>query len=415
MRTRLLVLTLLALAAGCSERERANPLDPANPQTGGRPQDFNAVAGYSTVTLTWMPQPNLDIDGFLLERLASGDSVYRPLVPLLSRTTGRFVDSGEPNGRTQRYRLRYVSQGAVYGTPAEDEATPGPLRPWVADPGAGALVRLSPDGRDVALRVGNLGGVQSVAVTRTNGGLVWGAARFAGTLTVRDAGGYEFRTQTGLGAPYTLARSPLDESVWLCELDGSVTRFGQDGEFVGPTIGLLDQPTGIAVHRTDGSVWIAERGANRVRHFLANGGPLNSTTIAFPTRVAVDSIGGVAWVTSYEIGRVWRLTSSGARIDSTDAAEGPIGLAIDDARGHAWIADAYGGRVLLLDRATLAVIRTIGPLPDAEDVDVDPATGEAWVVVRARGEIVRLSPTGDVLARVGGFTDPTEVRLDPGQ
>ena len=39
------LLTVALLAAGCSERARLNPFDPANPDTGGQPAGFVAIAG----------------------------------------------------------------------------------------------------------------------------------------------------------------------------------------------------------------------------------------------------------------------------------------------------------------------------------------------------------------------------------
>ena len=57
---------------------------------------------------------------------------------------------------------------------------------------------------------------------------------------------------------------------------------------------------------------------------------------------------------------------------------------------------------------------TVPGLLDARDVDVDLSTGEAWVVARGSREIVRLSSAGVVLERLGGFSDPVEVRVDPG-
>ena len=56
----LLTLLLLVMLSGCSRRERTNPLDPANPATGGGPSGFNAIADFSLVRLSWDAQPDLD-------------------------------------------------------------------------------------------------------------------------------------------------------------------------------------------------------------------------------------------------------------------------------------------------------------------------------------------------------------------
>jgi DNA-binding beta-propeller fold protein YncE len=414
MRAVLPLLTALALLAGCSNRERANPLDPANPATGGRPAGFNAVAGYGLVTLSWTAQPSLAIDGFLVQRLAPGDSLYRPMGAVFTPAASGVNDLLVRSGSLYRYRLYYLIRGAPGHLPAEDEATPGPLRPWVADAGAGTLVRLSPDGRDIARSSRDAGDLQSLAVDREDG-RVWTSSRYDGLVTTRLPGSVVADRITGLGQPFSMAVSPLDHSAWICELAGSLAHYSAAGASLPGRAELLDTPTGVAVSPRDFSVWVCENGANRVRRFDSDGTPLAVAYVASPSRVAVDSLSGQAWVTSLSAGRVWRLSALGARLDSSNVAVGPIGLAVDHRRGRVWIADAGGDRLVVLDLATMAVLFTVPGLAEARDVDVDLATGDAWVVARSDRQVVRVSPDGVVLQRLGGFTDPTEVRLDPGQ
>jgi DNA-binding beta-propeller fold protein YncE len=221
---------------------------------------------------------------------------------------------------------------------------------------------------------------------------------------------------SGLQAPFTLALSPQDGSVWVCDLGGSLRHYDSDGSPGTPgSIGLLDGPEGVAVSPRDFSVWVCERAGNRVRHFSSVGTPLGSTDLPSPSRVAVDSLANVTWVTSFSRARIWRLSAGGAVLDSSSDALGPVGLAVDRVRGRAWVADPAGDRVLALDPSTLAVLFTVPGLPGAWDVAVDPGSGEVWVTVRDLGAVVRLSPNGAILDVCGGLSDPIEVRLDPGQ
>ena len=418
MRPRLRLLTLAvlaALAAGCAGRDRANPLDPANPSTGGRPVGFASLAGYAIVTLTWTPQPALSIDGFRVLRLAPGDSLWRPLGPVSPATQQGALDLTVSNGATYRYRLYYVIRGALANLPAEDQATPGPLRPWVADAGAGQLDQLTPDGRHVVSSATDAGGLQSLAVDPSTS-RVWTSASLDGMVTVREPGGLFPVLITGLSQPFTLAVSPLDHGAWVCELGGSLAHLAPDGSRLAPgEIPNLGLPTGVAVSPHDYSVWLCENGGNSVRHYDSSGGKNGVVPLPLPSRVAVDSVSGRALVTSFNSGRVWLLSATTAAVtDSSSAASGPIGIAVDPRRGHVWVADALGNRVLVLDSATLAVLLTVPGISEPRDVDVDLATGEAWVVARGTEEILRLSPTGQVLQRLGGFSDLAEVRLDPG-
>lgn len=410
----LLIVAALALA-GCSQRERANPFDPRNPQTGGRPTGFDAVAGFSYVRLAWDVRPDLAIDGFRLYRLAPGDSLWRTLGALLPPAVGQYVDSGALNGRRVRYRLDYVIGGQPAGRPAEDEATPGPLRPWIADPGAGAVLRLSPDGRDVTLRETRFGQAGRIAVDRTDG-FVWASTNFTGLVWAFDPATLAADAISGVASPDAMAISPFDHSVWVCDRSGGVSHFRRDGTSPTPgRIPLLDDPVAIATSAFDASLWVCERAGNRVRHFSALGAPLGTAFVESPSRVAVDSLTRVAYVTSYALGRIWRIAENGARIDSTSVAVGPIGIAIDRPRNRVWVADDGGGRLLGLDLGTLALVATVTNAGSPYDVAVDSATGEVWVVARADGAVVRLAPDGTRLDVRSGFVDPVEVRLDPGQ
>ena len=104
------------------------------------------------MSLRWTARTDLAIDGFQLYRRTATDSTFQPLGTLLLPSSNSFLDAGIPNGRDYRYRLYYVIGGQLSTLPAEDIATPGPLRPWVCDPGTAELLQLSADGRDIVSR-----------------------------------------------------------------------------------------------------------------------------------------------------------------------------------------------------------------------------------------------------------------------
>lgn len=410
-----LVALAIALApAGCSRRERLNPLDPGNPQTGGAPSGFNAVAGYASVQLRWDPHPELAIDGFRLLRRTEGAADWQLLTADLTPSNSRYLDSGLPNSVRQHYRLEYVIGGQPGPRAAEDDATPGAARPWVADPGAGAVLLISPDGRDVNVRRTGLGDIYALAVDPRDGTL-WGSARYDGLVWLIDPFGVDDFAIPGVASPYALAVSPFDHSVWVTDVTGGLAHFRRDGTAATPGyLSTLDDPIDVAVNPFDASVWVAERHGNRVRHYAANGTPLGTAFVTAPARVAVDSLTRLAWVTSLDAGRVWRIAENGAVLDSSLAANGPIGISIDRPHGRVWVADAVGARVLALDLSTLAVLSTTTNAGTPYDVAADPVTGEVWVVSRGERAVVRLAPDGSVLDRLTGLSDPVQVRLDPG-
>lgn len=413
-----LVAALLAAAlAGCSQRDRANPLDPANPQTGGRPTGFDALAGFATVRLSWDARPLAGLEGFLLERRDSPDSAFRALADVFPNNASQYLDSSVRNGTRYEYRLSYVRDGGVSGSPATDTATPGRMRPWVVDAGftgAGFVARLSPDGRDVVERFTGWSAPTNIAVDGQSG-LVWVSEPDLGQVHILSPAIHTSTILRDLQQPLTIALDPATGDGWICDLGGVIRHYDANGGPLSPnTIPLLDRPSGVAVWARDRSLWACERGGERVRRWDADGVPQFSVPMGSPSRVAVDSASGRAYVTSLANGRVLSFTPNGTRLDSTSAALGPIGVAVDPYRGRVWVADAVGNQLLGLRAADLSVAVRVTGMSGVRDVAVDLGSGEVWAVVNGTSEIWRLSAEGSLLDRRGGFDNPQEVRLDQG-
>ena len=411
---RLAALLVLLLLASCSRRDRLNPLDSANPQSGGAPEGFNALADFVSVKLVWTPRPDLPIDGFRIFRLAPFDSLYRPLGGLLPNNSSQFFDGNGINNLDFRYRLYYVVNGQLSARFAEDVATPGSVRAWVGDVAGGRLLRLTPDARDILISRSGFGAPYSLAVT-PDFGPVWVADYLSGDVNVVDPQALSAPVViSGIPQPFTMALDPFDASAWICDLTGSVRRYAPGGAPAAPTaLNLLEQPGGIATSAADGAVWVTELAGNRVRRYARDGTALGARAIGSPSRVAVDSLTGQAWATSLTSGWVWRLSPNMVVLDSIQL-QGPIGVALDWRRRTAWIADAAADQVVTFDMDTRAVRFRLTSLGEPRDVAVDLERGEAWVVGRTASTVYRFSPTGVLLARVGGLGDPYEVRLDRG-
>ncbi|MEO5988116.1 MAG: hypothetical protein ABIR01_04340 [Candidatus Eisenbacteria bacterium] len=405
----------MLLAPACTRRERSNPLDPSNPVTGGRPEGFDAIAGYSSVSLRWTPRADLAIDGFQLFRRAVTDSAFIPLGGLQPASSQGFLDSGTLNGRDYRYRLHYVVGGQLSATPAEDIATPGPLRPWVCDPGNGVLVRLSADGRDIAARYDVGITPYAIAVSIVDGS-VWVSDPFSGLALRLDPVFLQGVQMVGLSQPFQIALDQVNASAWITDLTGALGHYFPNGQPATPgRIDLLQSPGGVAVNGNTRELFVCETGGNRVRRYSNDGTPLGSGNVPAPSRVAIDSVTRFAWVTSLPTGRVYQLNEAAQVLDSLIGASGPIGIAVDSRRRRIWVADAVGNQVMVFDADSKIMVFRVTGLGEPKDVDVDLATGDAYVVARAERSVVHLSASGAIVARRTGFSDPYELGLDPGQ
>ncbi|HEY2956534.1 MAG TPA: NHL repeat-containing protein [Candidatus Eisenbacteria bacterium] len=408
-------LLTAALVAGCSAREHANPFDPENPSTGGRPAGFVALAGTGLVELRWT-SPAIEGDfQFQLFRRIQGESEFQALGSRLPGSTTSYFDFGLTNGLLHEYRLYYVFSGQPGGLPADDAGTPGPLRPWCADLSRRTLIESTPDGRHVLTETGGFLGPTFVAVDSTQGA-VWVSDTYDGQVVViNPTSPGSRRVFQDLTEPVAIALDPIDQSAWVCDQGRNALYHFPPASVPGTGTRISDvlKPIGVACDPGDGTVWVCERGRDQVRRFSRTGTPLTATPLAAPSRVAVDSLNGDAWVTSLDGARVVRFSAAGAAQDTVPLA-GPVGIAVDARRGRIWVADTRLGQVIALRRSG-QVEFTVRGLPLALEVAVDLATGEAWATVSGLQAIVRISPGGAVLRTLGGLSDPYGIALDPGR
>jgi hypothetical protein len=414
MRARLPLLVGVALlCAGCGARERANPFDPLNPTTNGRPSGFLALSGDREVTLHWNGVSGEAFVGFQLFRRVPGDVDFYEITPVLSPTTTTFRDFPLLNGDDYSYRLYFVFRSGLGSLPAEDVGRPGPALPWVIESGGTQLYRLTPDNRHVRDRRGGYGRTTDVATQPRNGD-VWVADQGSGRVVIYQTGTGVTVSVPGFQLPAAVAVDPSNSTGWVCDTGlRRVYHVRRDGQVEAASIGPLNEPVDAAVDPFNSFLWVCELGANRVLHYDDIGQIQWSCPVAGPSRVAVDSTTREGWVTSFSSGTVTRISSSGVALDTYGGFVAPLGIAVDSRRGRVWIADPYAGRVTVLRTDGQEEFHVTG-LNDAGELSVDPVTGEAWVVLGISGSVATISPAG-ILQRIqGGFRSPYAISVDPG-
>jgi DNA-binding beta-propeller fold protein YncE len=405
------VLAALALSAfaGCAERERANPFDPANQNTQGRPAGFMALARDGRVELVWQAQTAAGLEGYQVWRKTANETTFHAISAVLKPTVTHYSDVGLLNGLDHDYRLYYVLASGPGAGPAEDIATPGPQVPWVADGADGAVLEVTADGRHFAASHNGFVRPVSVAVD-TISNHVWSSDPDAAEVRVLDASTGVSLTIPVSGTPGSIATVAGDSSAWVCEEDGGlVLHLGPDGQHLGIWSGFA-LPLGIAISGFDGSLWVCEHDGNRVWRRDFDLGTSTSVTLPLPSRVAVDGSTGEAWVTSFSNAVVWKLSPANVPVDTLGGFFGPVGIAVDPQRGNVWVADPAGDQIRVF--ATNGTPRfTVGGLPGARSVAVDPVTGDGWVAAITSGEIIRISATGAVIRRLAGAGSPNDIAV----
>ncbi len=406
---RFLPLLIALAAAGCSDRQRANPLDPRNPNTGGAPSGFAALANDGSVSLTWTGAATVPIEGFRLERRVGAAADFTPLAELPANS-GSYFDGGLVDGVDAAYRLRFILADGTVGPAAEDIATPGPARPWVADAG-GALVRVAPDGRRVAERLTDSFQEPVAVDVDPASGRVFVCDFAAGQ--VFDVSDPPFVGTVGdFVQPVAVAVNRANGFLWVCDQAAGTLSGFPAGVTTNPAIAVpnLATPLSVGVDPVDGSVWVCERTGDRVRHIGAGGSALGSARVLEPSRVAIDSVTRRVWVTSEQNHQLTLLTAGGTPIDSVTTLAGPLGLAIDPRAGRIWVADADGDAVVAYDRALTPLFRV--RLATPREIAIDRATGEAWAVLPTTGQVARIAPNGGVIRLLGGLQSPWAIAVD---
>lgn len=408
---RLLAFLAAVAIAGCADRPRSNPFDPANPSTRGRPAGFVAIADRDRVRLRWKVSSAGAGVAYQLYRRPPGSAAFQPLGPVLPEAQTLYDDLGVATGARYDYRLYYVLSGSLSGLPAEDWAIPGPQRVWFADLLNGTLVRLSADGHRVASTSTGFWGPTQVAFDGRHR-RVWVSDTYTGQVVSVEADGTSQVRITGLTEPVTIAIDSLRDRMWVCDqARDAVFQYRLDGIPRVPMSLAVDTPIGVAFDPNDGSVWVCERGGNRVRRFSGSGTPFGSIDLTAPSRVAVDSLTGDAWVTSFEGSAAFRISPAGALAD-TVALAGPIGVAVDARNGRIWVADAIAGAVVALRRSGLEEFRVTG-LPAVRELAVDVASGECYATVPGSRSVTRIAPSGAVIGGTAGLGEPYGIAIEP--
>jgi hypothetical protein len=407
------------LTGGCGQRPRANPFDPANPVTGGRPAGFVALAGNGQVELEWQSANVAGLLGYQLYRKLVTDTAYTAITSLIPASASRIGDFQLANGIEHDYRLYYVFDRGLGNLPAEDVATPGPLEPWVADFGRGAIARMTADGRHIeswqpfGVPATSNGVPIDVAADPAHG-VVWVSTN-SGPLVVYNPATHTNLNITLPASPGALALDPVDGTAWLCDdVDFSVYHFNSSGSQASP--GVLTpflNPLDVAVDPGDRSVWVCERDGNHIDHFAADGSGRVFATLLAPSRVAVDSLTHEVWATSFTRGRVYRIAQTTALGDSFTFASGPVGVAVDGRRGRVWVADATAGMVFAA-RRNGSVEFQLGGIGTPRELAVDAATGDAWVTLVNPARVARISAAGKLLTLAAGFDQPLGLSLGAG-
>ncbi|UCH79385.1 MAG: hypothetical protein JSU81_05390 [Candidatus Coatesbacteria bacterium] len=177
---------------------------------------------------------------------------------------------------------------------------------------------------------------------------------------------------------------------------------------------LACAPVTLAPETDDpGTTWVADVGSSRVIKInkACSAFVASSPDLGRPVAVLFDSYNGYCWAADAEGGRIIRLTSR-AVVEKTLYGFGePVALAYCPKENAVWVADRGQGRIVkLTERGTVRA--ELGGLNEPAAIAVNPLNGEVFVACAA--VVVRTDRWGQPLGRYYGFDRPAALAFDAG-
>jgi len=182
-----------------------------------------------------------------------------------------------------------------------------------------------------------------------------------------------------------------------------------DGSGQAVAIQGFSQPLSLSVNSKDGSCWVADTDAIRVRKLSAAGQELamldgaadpklfapDAKSLTNPASVTVDPRDGSCWVATMNV--ICKFSSDAKQLLVKPGFNEPI-VAINPKNGDCWVADSSNSKVLKLSAdGNQAWVKQIAGVTQPKSLSVNPADGTCWILDAFTHKLVKMSSDGQVL------------------
>ncbi|MFZ5518597.1 MAG: hypothetical protein ACOY90_18350 [Candidatus Zhuqueibacterota bacterium] len=369
-----LLATGILLLLSCSDRERLNPIDPQNPETGGRPQGFRGYSEYNQATLLWPPIGLENFSGHHIYRKTVGDTAFR-LIHFTPPDSNLYRDRNLVYDQSYQYCMT-VKAGDFESLPGDTiRMTPGPTFIWATDVFLRYVLKITHDGSTVIDRIPVDGYPWDIELISSTGELWYTDVMLNRVLAIDRMGGQRIVDELESGEPVALSFDARENRVWLAdETLGKILVYDTQGAKTAEYDGFT-KPYYLDADGGSGACWIADIGSDQV--------------------VKMNRDGGIAVV--------------------IDSLYRPKCLAVNQTHGDCWVADSC--RVLRFssdgELELVIDLELIHPL----NVAVDSESGNCWVLDFSydsyRSKLFCFSETGEKLVEIDGFTQPENLIVNP--
>jgi len=415
------LMAIPLLLAGCTTRERLNPLDPMNRVTHGALTGFDAIAGESVVEFRWPQLASTGITGYRVQRWRPGEAPQWLGGADDPPTATAGEDFAVANDSTYVYRLVAHLSGGDSALSAPDTATPGVRRLLTLEAGIPAFSRLSPDARDLLFEREEVEAYEDMELD-TRHQVVWLPIEGLDVIVRRDLSGATVGPDLVLPGPVDVSVSNARGIGWVASPTGQrVVSFGPDLADPSPqiTINAIGHPRAVEAGTVDLSVWIGNDEGSVYRVRAQDGAQTDQWNLGAGgvREIALDEPAGAAWIatrpgTTDELYYLVHADSTRRLVLSRLA--NVVDLAVDAASGDLWISERGepglgAGRLTRVSRdgVTLATLPAIEPY----GIDVDPIDGSVWVSDLRSDRILHVDKNGATTRRSPPLSAPYAVRV----
>ena len=362
----------LFLSISCSERQRINPIDPDNPETGGRLQAPELVSFRDTVAVKWQKIESVDISTYNIYRRIGNEPEFS-LIYRAQPFDDQFLDTKAAYDVERLYKVSASVPG--YETPWSEASRirPGPSFVWVADADNGQIIKLSHDGEHIVLR----------------------SSRFV--------------------RPIQIVMNPEFQFGWVLDFQmNDVIQVKKDGEFARLAI-HQSAVSAMANDAVDNSLWLLSRRTGVLRRLRPDGSErLFVDDLKNPRAVLVDPRTRAAWVVQTGSGSIIEIDTSGAIVRKITGFMAPQHAVLDAAADVMWVADSTSLHIVPLDAPDRRKI--ISGFGFLRKLALDPATracwGIDWAFGRGNSRVIKIGRAGEVQFTKAGFTDLRALAID---
>jgi hypothetical protein len=278
----------------------------------------------------------------------------------------------------------------------------------------------------------------------------WRIERWARTPT-----GWQYAETIGTGMPPTTDTAVFHEPRGLAvdaqgvvhvmdSIHHQMVRMNQNGTIAnrcgtrGSGNGQFNWPRDLDIDEATGDIWITDTKFNRIQilrpncAFVAKRGSAGTgpSQFTWPRSIAIRQSDRTAWITDTQNDRVvvWNVATrevigqygTGNPGSGPGQLNRPMGIAVDEATGHVFVADTINNRIVELTAGPGATniqeVRTLtAGFDEPEAIEVS-ADGTIYVADTADSEIVMLAPDGSVIGTFGsteGLDHPAGITVGP--